>query len=337
MTEEAKQDAGNLLTICIATYNRFGYLKDCVTSLLPILSPRHIPLCVSVNGASESPEVIEWLQQIKSTYANISYTYSLKNEGYDANVTRAALMAQTKYVWLMGDKIRLYPGAISQIISALESRPDIALFNCRDSPKSPPYVRNEATLLYTSPVELLRDLGWFSALLGGTVIPRAAWTPEVAAKYCGSGFAPVGVAFEFLARSPIIRAVFYGHAFLFRTGTGLGAGDYAGWHSRTFEVWTRGWKFVVDSLPSRYDMVKPPVKKSVYLNTALFSEASLLNLREHGDYNFRIYRQYRADLLEVSNTKPGLAYLIATFPFPGILKLFLHNRYSKLIVDSFPF
>lgn len=112
-----------LLSICIPTYNRAGYLKKALESIKiqldsnPLLM-ESVEVVVSDNCSTDNtPEVVE---SYKKHFKHLTYVASKKNVGFDLNIYSVVKNASGIYCWYLGDDDIIINGAIGFINNCLK-------------------------------------------------------------------------------------------------------------------------------------------------------------------------------------------------------------------------
>lgn len=112
-----------LLSICIQTFNRSHYLKDCLEGIAQQLTQRDVlgekvEVVVADNASTDDTEavVIEYKQRIP----RLIYVRNKTNLGFDGNTNVAVTSANGNYCWYFGDDDLIAPGAIEQVVSLCE-------------------------------------------------------------------------------------------------------------------------------------------------------------------------------------------------------------------------
>lgn len=113
------------LSICIPTYNRLGYLRELLASMLAqidALDSDAVELIVSDNVSTDGTGV--YCSSIQRPYFRF-WTNEL-NIGGDRNFLKCITEAQGKYVWLVGDDDVVSDGAILKVLTILhETDPEL--------------------------------------------------------------------------------------------------------------------------------------------------------------------------------------------------------------------
>lgn len=111
-----------LLSICIPTYKRAGYLKNCLHAFLSQLNIENKPLVEIYVSNNASPDnTTEIVNEYIAKGHEITYHINSENIGPDNNVASCFKKAKGKYVWVFADDDYLLPGCLNPIISILKT------------------------------------------------------------------------------------------------------------------------------------------------------------------------------------------------------------------------
>jgi abequosyltransferase len=112
-----------LLTICIPTFNRVGYLSECLDSLAG-QDLSNVEIIVRDNAsADDTANALRRYQEI----LGLRYEIAVVNEGADRNFGKLLCMATGTYVWLLGDDDVVTPGSVAAIKECLSSQQPLLL------------------------------------------------------------------------------------------------------------------------------------------------------------------------------------------------------------------
>ena len=106
-----------LFTVCIPTHNRRIMLEECLASVLPQADALGVGVCVSDNGSSYG--TWQALETLKLQYPWMQIMRHTRDIGFRDNLTGVVLSTRSHYVWPIGDKLVLLPGALEFVIAAL--------------------------------------------------------------------------------------------------------------------------------------------------------------------------------------------------------------------------
>ena len=114
-----------LLSVCITTYNRAGWLRHSLARLLELAAsyPDEIEVVVCDNASSdETPAVVAALH---ATHPSLCAHRNPANVGMLGNLGATALHARGEYVWLLGDDDILVPGVVEDVLTGIIDHPNI--------------------------------------------------------------------------------------------------------------------------------------------------------------------------------------------------------------------
>lgn len=95
-------DINKLLDIFIITYNRVAKLENTFVQIFSESSPiKNFEITVIDNNSTDTTELI--VQKYQKKYQNLNYTKNKYNIGGNANIVKAFLEANKKYVWVLCD------------------------------------------------------------------------------------------------------------------------------------------------------------------------------------------------------------------------------------------
>ena len=276
------------LSICIATYNRAGFVAETLDSIVQQLTPE-VELIV-VDGASpdSTPEVVA---PMAVRCPALRYYREKENSGVDRDYDKAVGYAGGEYCWLMTDDDVLVPGAIQRVLGALDGHPDWVVVNAE--------VRNvDLTVKLESPrLDIRADVAFdanqredffirtanYLSFIGGVVIRRDAWLARDRASYYGTLFIHVGVIFQ---RPAIGSAkVIAQPLIMIRHGNAM-------WTPRGFEIWSFKWPALVWS----FDDFSEAARRSVCPREPWRGFKYLLFHRALGSYSMAEFRKHLAGL-----------------------------------------
>lgn len=240
------------LSVCIATFNRAGFIAQTLESIVPQLTAGVEIVVVDGGSSDHTPAVMAGL--VRNCPA-IAYHRERENQGVDRDFDKAVGYASGQYCWLLSDDDLLVPGAIAAVLSRLADEPDLLIVNAQIR------TRELAGVLKSNQLELEADCdlngaeqerllalaGRYLSFIGAVVIRRAAWLARERAAYYGSQFIHVGVIFQAppLARvrivaQPLIQ-IRYGNA---------------SWSARGFDIWVRRWPGLIWSFAQYSDRAR---------------------------------------------------------------------------------
>ena len=273
---ETADGATRLLTICIPTHNRRKALEECLESVLPQADALGVGVCVSDNGSSDS--TWQALEALKLQYPWMQIMRHTRDIGFRDNLTGAVLSSRAHYVWPIGDKMVLLPGALEFVVAELvRLHPDAVVVN------SPGRVVSIVEKVYSAPQVCFTELGWHTTLLGATVFPRQAFVDVLYVQPLSKGFSYLVALYSYLASLSAPQVLVSGRV-LIQVGKSVSETHVASyWADRSLETWGRDWYDAVMSLPALYSTDdKLQVITSHSEHTSIFGFVGLIMLRAQG-------------------------------------------------------
>jgi len=114
-----------LLSICIPTFNRSGFLRVTLEALLPQVAQlgSRVEVWVSDNGSpDDTKEVVDAVARL----GPVKYSRNDSNLGSLANIVGSATrLAAGEYVWIVGDHNLFASGALASVVPKLEAHKDV--------------------------------------------------------------------------------------------------------------------------------------------------------------------------------------------------------------------
>ena len=166
------------LSLCMTTYNRAPLLKQALDAVLTQITAADASLLevVILDNASidNTTEVVE-MAKGQVPHIPLRYLRHPENIGMDRNFMEAIRAAQGEYVFLLSDDDFLLPGAVSTLLSLIQTYPDFDGFSLNvrgflHSPdeESPAWIKLTQDQVVTEPTEALRlmnaTVGYMSIL-----------------------------------------------------------------------------------------------------------------------------------------------------------------------------
>ncbi len=108
-----------ILSICIPTYNRSGYLRDALLSIQKQLDQslelkEEIEVVVADNNSPDNTESV--VREFVTSIPNLVYIKNPENVGFDKNVDIVVRGARSEYCWYLGDDDTIENGALSHMV-----------------------------------------------------------------------------------------------------------------------------------------------------------------------------------------------------------------------------
>jgi glycosyltransferase involved in cell wall biosynthesis len=200
-------EVGNdLLGLCIPTFNRSKYLDVCLRSAIGEFANHGFPIYVSDNGSTD--DTMNVVLNYARLYENLHYSRYETNLGAYANILKVMAMAETKYLWLMGDDDYLVRGGVQLLIKYLEKGYDYVVVNAAHLNEAPQgsslarIIRCKHDKEYNKgeAAKLLVDLkyNWYHGFMSSMIL-RTSLLKDLLPKYKGKDFALKGTSWLPLA------------------------------------------------------------------------------------------------------------------------------------------
>ncbi len=273
-----------LLSICIPTYNRSGFIGKTIESIVPQLT-EDVELLV-VDGAS-TDNTQEVMQRYLKESNRIRYVRLEKKGGVDQDYDQSVELAQGEMCWLFTDDDLIKPGAVAIVIEAIKNKHSLIVVNAemRNQDlsaileprriilhKNKTYASNEMENFFI-------DVDYYLSFIGAVVIRRSIWLSRDRKSYYGTEFIHVGVIFqEPLPETTLIIAEPY---ITIRYGN-------AQWSVRHFDIWMFKWPKLLWS----FKHISDNAKLKVSFKEPWRKFRVLIYQRNIGYYNIQLYRQY---------------------------------------------
>jgi len=270
------QQVGRLLAICIPTHNRSEVLEECLASVLPQAGALGVGVCVSDNGSSDGTWQV--LEALKLQYPWMQIMRHTRDIGYRDNLTGVVLSSGAHYVWPIGDKYILLPGALEFVVAELvRLHPDAVVVN------APDHFVSTRERICSTPQSCLTELGWWTTLCGATVLPRQAFIDALHVQPLSKDFPQVVALFSYLASLSASRVLFSGRV-LIQVGKSAAKNHVPSYPAdRRLETWGRNLYDTVMSLPALYSASdKLQMVRSFSEHEEFLSLVGLVKLRVQG-------------------------------------------------------
>lgn len=295
------------LSICIATLNRAGLLREMLASVasqwLDVLE------LVVVDGASTdaTPDV---MAEYRVALGRVTYVRLEAKGGVDQDYHRAVTAATGDYCWLLADDDALEPGAVAAVLAALDRAPSLVIVNAavRDSELgdviAPRQLAVETDRVY-APSEherLFIDTANYLSYIGAVVIDRDLWLARSPERYFGTWFIHVGVIFQAPLPAPAVV--------LAQPHIRIRAAN-ASWSNRYFEIWMFRWPELIGS----FTALSTEARRAVFAPEPWRRPGALLICRAKAAYDRAAYQRWIAPRLQ-PGPRRWIARLIAEVPGP---------------------
>jgi len=171
-------DFKKTLGVCIPTYNRSKYLRECLDHFIPQVMKYEYPIYISDNDSTDDTK--EVFIKAKRRYDRIFYSKNDKNLGIAGNFEKVLNMATTEYVWIFGDDDLIAEDAIDKITEKIKLGYDYIIINQKTLDRSMEKTISPQTLEFYNDIlynedeynKVLTDCGFYFSYMSMMVIKR---------------------------------------------------------------------------------------------------------------------------------------------------------------------
>jgi len=275
-----------LLSICIATYNRAGYIGKTLESIIPQLT-EEVEIVI-VDGAS--PDNTEAVARgYAEACKQIRYIRLPAKGGVDHDYCQAVEAAKGSYCWFFSDDDLLKPGAVAAVLRHIREGHSLIIVNadvmdqCFSKVLKRKCVKiDRDEIVAGNEIKRLFGIaGEYMSFIGGVVVNRDFWVRRGKERYFGTELVHIGVVFQSpLPSSTLVIAEPY---ITIRFGN-------AQWISRAFEVWMFKWPNLICSLEG----VPEHIKREYQPTQSWGRLRRVIAHRANGAYSNKEYRRWFA-------------------------------------------
>ena len=293
-----------ILSVCINTRNRAGFLSETLDSILVQLN-EWVEIVV-VDGASEDG-TDSMMRNYAERYVAVKYFRSATPIGIDEGYDLAVEHARGRFCWMMTDDDLINDGTLDRLLMEIELGYDLILLeiDC--------YTKDLAVSLGQHLYQVGSDRvftpenfqkfwsasGKGLSYIGSVVLRRSIWFEYDRTRYYGSYFVHVGVILE---STSITSALIIGYPYIkYRSGN-------SSWTPRSFEIWNFKWPRVIWESSSLSSQSKECIVHKEPWRRIL----SVLKSRAMGEYDLRTYTTWLASRMDWERRIPYL--MIALVP-----------------------
>jgi glycosyltransferase involved in cell wall biosynthesis len=190
------------LGICIPTYKRPEFLRQCVLSAIASAGERPVHIFIADDSVTDINDAV--LDDLTTSHSCIHVHRNTSNLGIDANIQQVVDLCDCDFAWLIGEDDRFLPNAIASMHDFIQGRNDPFVFSAYQH-VSEDYAHIIDVVRASTPNEkasvasfVERDL-WSIGFMGAVVVNRSAWAMTAAEPYLGTYFTHVGRILDMLA------------------------------------------------------------------------------------------------------------------------------------------
>ncbi|WP_372716824.1 glycosyltransferase family 2 protein [Immundisolibacter sp.] len=296
------------LSICIATRNRGAFIAETLQSVAAQLTDA-VEIVIVDGASSDNTENI--VLELQGTIPNLRYQKQPVNGGVDRDYDFAVGLATGEYCWLMSDDDLLMPGAITEVLSAIENHFSLIIVNSEvrtfdfSELLDPSRLRFANNRIY-EPSEfetLFTETSAYLTYIGAVVIRRNIWLARLRESFFGSYFIHIGVIFQ--APLPSDSIVLHEPLISIRFGNAV-------WRPKEFEIRMIRWTDLIWSLSG----ISSATKSKCYRKQPWRSIKSLFFYRAKGTYGIMDYSRWLRPRL---TSRWDRCKILSIAIFPGAL------------------
>ncbi len=181
------------ISICIPTYNRAIFLKECLNSItLQLIDTKLkdiVEIVISDNNSQDNTANL--IKKYQKKYKNIRYYKNNKNIGPTKNAIRAASYGKGKYIWFFSDDDQQYQDALLTAIQKINIyKPQIMLCNVGLYTKDVQrllednlltiekdyYIKTKKELFSFLETKFFLAIDWYTTFISNVIIERKVLT-----------------------------------------------------------------------------------------------------------------------------------------------------------------
>lgn len=116
------------LSICIPTYNRAPFLKDCLESVLAASDKCRDRIEIVISDNAGTDNTLQVVEEFRERYEFIRYNRNNENV-FDENFFIAASLATSDYIWIFADDDKMEKEAINEVLSVIDNGHNLIICN----------------------------------------------------------------------------------------------------------------------------------------------------------------------------------------------------------------
>ncbi|MCP8893256.1 glycosyltransferase family 2 protein [Sphingomonas faeni] len=268
------------LAIVIPTYNRAAIVAENLAAMAGEVRALDVAIYLSDDSPDNATESVA--RELAQVIPNIHYRRNAPALGHDANLISTLCWADSDYVWLMGDAMRVEPGCLGRILAFLKDQDLLFIRGHSDDPRMISQLQGEEAVAF------MRDVLWHQTLTGATIYNRRVcdWVREQgSAMLMKRNFPQLSVILGYTSARPITIG-WYGEVSI------NSAKKESYWRAKAIGVFVDDWAELVNAFPA----VIPPhlrarVIRSHSQHTDLFNATTLISLRPSGEFSWQSLRR----------------------------------------------
>lgn len=272
-----------LLSICIATYNRAGYIGETIDSIIPQLNDR-VELLVVDGASTDNTEDV--MRRYVEVDPRIRYIRLPAKGGVDQDYDKSIELAHGEYCWLFTDDDLLKAGAVEQVLLEIAKGHSLIIINAEvwnlnfSTLISAYHLSGRAHTVYDSHDfdDFFQHCVSYLSFIGAIVIKKDIWENRDKGSYFETEFVHIGVIFQKLLPTSI-RVITKPYIKI-RYGN-------AQWTSRKFEIWMVKWPQLLWS----FNLISQTAKQRIVAREPWRKLRSLFIYRSLAAFNIAVLKK----------------------------------------------
>jgi len=166
------------LSICIPTYNRSVFLRECLSSVLIATKGYEDQIEIIISDNASSDDTVFVINEFKQEYPWIRYNRNNSNIGGERNFYTVASLALADYIWIFGDDDKMETEAIAEVLNSIEKGYNLIVTNYSVWSKDLSRLikrdnfRMHQNKVLTDPNELLKQFGVNLGYISSVIITK---------------------------------------------------------------------------------------------------------------------------------------------------------------------
>lgn len=316
------------LGICIPTYKRPEYLKNCILSAIKYAE--NIPIKIFVVDDSVSDVNEPFINELKAKHDFIVYIKNSVNIGIDDNIQKCVDVCDCDYAWIIGEDDLFLPGSIKRINDIVQDNNfDFIVSNYFFSSEDHSTLLSKAlSTVVEGPMpthEFIENYLWSIGFIGACVIKMEQWKKTYPEVYKGTYYTHVGRILNIISKSADIYISEEPNVANRAAGE-----DTFTWKKDSFGVFL-GFEKMCNIVAQNDSTISSQLLKAIATfrkKTGYFSIKTLLRLRAEQSYDHNQYKKYIVNS-DLGFIKKGGFFLISVIPSMLLTPLVYINKKIK--------
>jgi hypothetical protein len=321
-----------LLTIVVPTYNHASYIEYYLqqSKYIDLLD-----IILEIHDSSTTDDTKIIVEKYQKDYKNLFY-YHYEDIDVDLKTILALKHVKTKYSFLCGDGVILNAiNCYDKLVDCMKQNYDIIEIYDSITKKHIDYYNslcksyNCAEIIYSNIEKHLVDNIWHMPFYGGSIVKTETFlNVEISniQHVIGSGFIYPYTIYESMLMTS--KAIVLGGDYLIQNIYKQGA-IWLMSQKKAIEIWSYKYPKTILLLSTKYSAVNNSVVIASEKVLGYLSFRGLILLKLLDNFNYKIYKQYKKELIKYSGTNRFAIFLVAIFPkfiLKGMKKLFSNTK-----------